>query len=34
MRKLEGYQHENVYKMTIYPNNASYDLKSLWKKNG
>lgn len=29
MRKLGGYQHKNVYKMTSYPNNASYDLKSL-----
>ena len=34
MRKLRGYQHKNVYKRTIYPNNASYDLKSLCIKNG
>ena len=28
MRKLQGYQHSIVYKTGIYPNNASYDLKT------
>ena len=34
MRKLQRYQHQNVYKKPSYPNNASYDLKSWWIKNG
>lgn len=30
MRKLQGYQHHFVYKTCFYPNNASYDLKTVW----
>lgn len=29
MRKLQCYQHQNVYKTDNYPNNASYDFISL-----
>ena len=34
MRKLRIYQHQIVYKLASFPNNASYDLKSLWIKIG